>query len=137
MSGLDGTRVNHIDAITIGQQVTENPVGEMRDYEKIPASLAIPNVKLTLPEAYAQSWASWLDDFLVKGNNSNDKERDGTIVYLDSNRQTELGRLNLFGCGIVGLAPQKVQANSEAIRRVQAELYCERMEFESKAGAGN
>jgi tail tube protein gp19 len=133
MTGLDGTRVNHIDAITIGQQVTENAVGESRDYEKTASSLEIPNVKLTMSEANAGTWASWLDDFLVKGNNSNDKERDGSIVYLDYTRQTELGRLNLFGCGIVGLAPQKAQAGSEAIRRVQAELYCERMELETKA----
>ena len=136
MNGLDGTRVNHIDAITIGQQVTEDAVGEMRDLEKTPTSLAIPNVKLTLPEAYAQSWAGWLDDFLVKGNNSNDKERDGSITYLDYSTKTEMGRLNLFGCGIVGLAPQKAQAGSESIRRVQAELYCERMELEVK-GSGS
>ena len=136
MTGLDGSHINHIDAITIAQKVTENQVGELRDYEKTPSSLEIPNVKLTMSEAYAGTWASWLDDFLVKGNNSNDKERDGSIVYLDYTRQTELGRLNLFGCGIVGLAPQKVPAGSEAIRRVQAELYCERMELEVK-GSGS
>ena len=133
MTGLDGTHVTHIDAITIGQKVADNPVGELRDYQKAPSSLEIPNVKLTVSEAYAGTWASWLDDFLVKGNNSNDKERDGSIVYLDYTRQTELGRLNLFNCGIIGLSPQKTQAGSDAIRRVQAELYCERMEFEGKA----
>jgi phage tail-like protein len=131
MTGLDGTHVNHIDAITIGQQVTENTVGENRDYEKAPSRLEIPNVKLTMSENYAQSWANWLDDFLIKGNNGQDKEREGSIAYLDSSMQ-ELGRLHLFGCGIVGLGSQKSQAKTETIRRVQAELYCERMELETK-----
>jgi phage tail-like protein len=133
MSGVDGSRVTHIDAITIGQKVTENAIGEIRDYEKAPSALEIPNVALTMAEANAGSWAAWLDDFLVKGNNSNDKERDGSIVYLDYTRQTELGRLNLFNCGIIRLAPQKAQAGSESVRKVRAELYCERMEFESKS----
>jgi phage tail-like protein len=133
MAGLDGSRVNHIDAITIGQKVVENAVGEQRDYEKAPAALEVPNVKLTLAQAYAGTWASWLDDFVVKGNNSNDKERNGSIVYLDPSLKVELGRLNLFNCGIVRLAPVKAQAGRESIQRVQAELYCERMEFEVKS----
>jgi hypothetical protein len=136
MTGVDGSRVNHIDAITIGQKVTENPVGELRDYEKVPSTLEVPNVTLTMSEANAGTWAAWLDDFLVKGNNSDDKERSGSIVYLDQTLKAELGRLNLFNCGIVGLAPQKAQSNTDQIRRVRAELYCERMEFEGKsAGA--
>ncbi|HEY4648816.1 MAG TPA: hypothetical protein VIG95_06880, partial [Gemmatimonadales bacterium] len=67
------------------------------------------------------------------GNNSNDKERNGSIVYLDPSLKVELGRLNLFNCGIVRLAPVKAQAGRESIQRVQAELYCERMEFEVKS----
>jgi T4-like virus tail tube protein gp19 len=132
MDGLDGSRVAHIDSIPIGQPQIHD-IGEQRDYEKLPSTLNIPNVKLTLSEASAGTWAAWLDDFLVKGNNSNDKERNGSIVYLDQTLKGELGRLNLFNCGIIRLAPQKTQAGSESIRRLQAELYCERMEFESKA----
>jgi len=133
MTGLDGSRVSHIDPITIAQKSTENPAGELRDYEKAPAGLVIPNVVLTLPEASGQTWAAWLDDFLVKGNNSNDKERNGSIVYLDDTRQTELARLNLFNCGIIRLA-SKAENAVEGIRRLQAELYCERMELGNKAG---
>jgi phage tail-like protein len=133
MAGLDGSRVNHIDAISIGSKPEEIPVGEQRDYEKTTAALVVPNVTLTLAQAYAGTWATWLDDFLVKGNNSDDKERSGSIVYLDQTLKAELGRLNLFNCGIVRLAPVKAQAGRETIQRVQAELYCERMEFEAKA----
>ena len=88
------------------------------------------SVKVTLPEGYAQSWYGWLDDFVVKGNNGQDKERDGSIIYLSADLKTELARVNLFGCGIFGLNPVKTQAASETIRRVTADLYCERMQLQ-------
>jgi T4-like virus tail tube protein gp19 len=131
MAGLDGSRVNHIDAITIGQKSDEHAVGELRDYEKTPSGLVIPNLTLTLSESGSQGWADWVDDFLVKGNNSNDKERSGSIVYMDAAR-SELGRLNLLNCGIVRLAPKGEPAATDSIRRLQAELYCERMELSVK-----
>ncbi|HEV7364753.1 MAG TPA: hypothetical protein VGN76_02780 [Gemmatimonadales bacterium] len=72
----------------------------------------------------------WLNDFLVQGRNGQDKERDGAIVYLSQDLKTELGRINLFSCGIFGLEPVKAEAGSESIRRVAADLYCERMQLQ-------
>jgi hypothetical protein len=70
---------------------------------------------------------------VVKGENGQDKERNGSIVYLSPNLATEYGRINLYNCGIVRLSPDKQVARSEAIRRLQAELYCERMQLVPKA----
>jgi hypothetical protein len=130
MTGLDGSRVNSIESFTVTQKVAENPVGEQRDNEKQPGHLEFPNLQVTLSEASAQTWYDWLSDFVVLGRNGQDKERDGAIVYLSPDLKTELGRINLFSCGIFGLNSQKVEAGSENIRRVTADLYCERMQLQ-------
>jgi hypothetical protein len=135
MDGLDTQDLRYVSGIesfTVTQKTTESPVGEQRDYEKEPLHLEFPNLKITVSEAHSQSWNKWLDDFLVKGDNRQEKERNGSIVYLSPNLTTEYGRVNLFNCGIVRLSPQKQVARSETIRRLQAELYCERMALATK-----
>jgi T4-like virus tail tube protein gp19 len=131
MAGLDGSRVNRIESITIQQKVVDNAVGESRDYQKEPAALEYSNVKVSLSASSAQTWQDWYNDFLINGNNGDDKERDGAIVFL-SQSLTELGRLNLYHCGIYRLAPKPQDSRSEAIARLTAELYCERMELVTK-----
>ncbi|HWN19856.1 MAG TPA: phage tail protein [Gemmatimonadales bacterium] len=129
MSGLDGTKVNKIDSITVRQTTVENPVGELRDYEKEPGKIEFSNLKITLAALSAQTWVDWHNDFLVKGNSGAAQERSGAIVYLDPTRTSELGRVNLSNCGIFRLGREKAEAGSESIQRMVAELYCERMEL--------
>ncbi|MFL5402469.1 MAG: phage tail protein [Gemmatimonadales bacterium] len=133
MPGLDGSKVTLIESFTVRHQRSEHTVGEQR-LPSTPSAVEFPNLKLTMSESGAQSWAAWLDDFVVKGNNSEDKERDGNIVLLGTTG--ELGRVKLFHCGMVGLTatpgPQQAhfgQSISSASRRMTAELYCERMEL--------
>ena len=129
MSGLDGTKVNKIDSITVRQTTVENPVGELRDYEKEPGKIEFSNLKITLAASSAQTWVDWHNDFLIKGNSGTAQERSGAIVYLDATRTSELGRVNLSNCGIFRLGREKAEAGSESIQRMVAELYCERMEL--------
>ena len=129
MSGLDGTKVNKIDSITVRQTTVENPIGELRDYEKEPGKIEFSNLKITLAASSAQTWVDWHNDFLIKGNSGAAQERSGAIVYLDPTRTSELGRVNLSNCGIFRLAQEQVEAGRDGIRRMVAELYCERMEL--------
>src|SRR5216684_2416619 len=82
IDGLDCTRVNKIDAIVVKQKVVDNPVGELRDYEKEPAQLEIPNLVITLVESHAKEFYDWHEDFVIKGNNAQDKEKNGTLEFL-------------------------------------------------------
>jgi hypothetical protein len=129
MGDLDGTKVSRIDSFTVGQKVVENPVGELRDYEKQPGTLVFPNLRITLAAGSSESWAKWHDDFVIKGNNGDAQEKDGSIVFLSANRQDELARINLVNCGIFRLGDAPRQANADALGLVTADLYCERMEF--------
>jgi phage tail-like protein len=127
------SRVNKIEAITVKQKVVENPVGELRDYEKEPAHLEVPNLVITFPESHAKPFYDWHDDFVIKGNNGDDKEKSGTLEYLTPNLQEVLFTLTFKHLGIFKLTPEKVEAGNENIRRVKAEMYCENMQFKYNA----
>jgi len=77
----------------------------------------------------APTWQAWFEDFVINGINDDAHEKNGALVFLSPNRQTELGRVNFFNLGIFKLAPAKADA-AEQIQRVTAELYCERMQLQ-------
>jgi phage tail-like protein len=127
IDGLDGKKVSKVDAFTVKQSVAMDTVGERRDYKLEPTSLEFPNLTVTLAEASAQTWQDWFDDFVVKGNNGPGQEKSGSLTFLAPDQKTNLAQIDMAGLGIFRLAPDKVEAGSENIRRVKAELYVERM----------
>ena len=131
IDGLDCSKVNMIDSFTIKQSVITDDIGDARDFQKEPGKLEFPNLKITLPEGSAQSWVDWHDNFVIKGNNDDGHEKNGTLVFLSPNRQTELARIKFFNMGIVSLESSKYEANADQLKRVTAEIYCERMEFDT------
>lgn len=126
-SGLDTalSRCNKVEALSIKQKVTENAVGELRDYEKEPASMEIPNLVVTVAESHADEFYNWHEDFVIKGNCHEGNEKTFAIQYLDHARKNVLMELELQRCGIFKLTPDKLEAGAEAIRRVKVEMYCE------------
>jgi len=126
--------VNKIEALTIKQKVVDNPVGELRDYQKEPAHIEFPNLVITLSEAYADQLFAWHEDFVIKGRNSNDKEKTGMLQYLSSDLKP-LFTLEFKGLGIFKLTPEKAEAHSENIKRVKAEMYCEQITFKAEGDA--
>lgn len=123
------SRVNKIEAIVVKQKVIENPVGELRDYEKEPAYLEIPNLVITFPESHAKPFYDWHESFVIKGENGDDKEKGGTLEYLTPDLHTPLFTITFKHLGIFKLTPDKVESGNEQIRRLKAEMYCEDMEF--------
>lgn len=137
IDGLENpcTRVNKIEALVVKQKVVENPVGELRDYEREPAVLETPNLVITFPESHAHEFYQWHEDFVIKGNNGDDKEKGGTLEYLTPNLQEVIFTINFTHLGIFKLTPEKVESGSENIRRLKAEMYCEEMRFTYGSGA--
>lgn len=119
IDGLDCTKVNKIDAITIRQGVTQD--------------LEIPNLKITFSEVSASTWVAWHENFVIKGNNDDGQEKSGRLVFLSPNLQTELASIVFHNLGIFRLADEKQEANAAAIKRMTAELYCEKMELSYNA----
>ncbi len=129
-------KVNKIEALTLKQKVVENPVGEMRDYQKEPVGLLdVPNLVVTLPESHADKWYEYHESFVIKGENGQDKEKGATLTYLTPDLKTEVLTLTFKQLGIFKLTPDKLDAGSEQIRRVKAEFYCESLEFKFSGSA--
>jgi phage tail-like protein len=129
IDGVDCTRVNKIASLVVKQKLSENPVGELRDYQKEPALLEIPDLVVTFPESHADDFVSWHNDFVLQGNNGQDREKSGTLEYLAPDLKTVLFTITFFNLGIFKLAPEPVAPGSENIRRLTASMYCERMTF--------
>jgi phage tail-like protein len=129
MAGLDCSRVNKIDSLTIKQQVKRLEVGPKRLYDLEPTSLEFPNIVVTLPLSHAQSWLDWHEDFVIKGNNSADKEKQATINLVSPKREPLLS-IVADGVGIYQIAIDKGDSGGDQVRRVKVEMYCETMSLE-------
>ena len=124
IDGLDCQRVSYIESFTVKRKVaTAGPGGSLIDQSR----LEFPNLQITLAEAGADDWIEWADDFIINGNNNSANEKNGTLFLLSPNLKTELARVKFFNLGICRLTPET--AGADAISRLSAELYCERMEF--------
>jgi len=129
IDGLDCSKVQRVDSFTVKQTAPQDAVGDARDYEIVPGRVEFPNLRITLAEVSAESWAAWHQSFVIDGNNDESQEKGGSLVFLSADRKTELAEIRLFNLGIFRLRPERVEGGAEAVRRVTAELYCERMEF--------
>jgi hypothetical protein len=127
---LDCTKVSRIEPFTVKQTILFEEIGESREMVKAPAQVEFPHLRITLSEAGAQTWLDWHDDFVVKGNNDESQERDGRLVFLAPNMKDELAAVKLYNLGIFRIASDKSEATKDQIKRVTADLYCERMELE-------
>jgi hypothetical protein len=128
IDGVDCTKVSKIGSFTVKQTVSTDDIGDARDQLTERGKVEFPNLRITLSEAGAQTWVDWFEDFVIKGNNDESKEKSGRIVFLSPDRKQELGRVELHNLGIFSLRHQAPAA--DAVARVVAELYCERMELQ-------
>lgn len=120
--------VSKVEALTIKQKVVENPLGEIRDFQKECAYIEIPNVVFTIAESHADLFYKWHEDFVINGNCSQDKEKSGSLEFLTSNLKDTVLTVNFKQMGIFALTPDKSESSSENIKKVKVEMYCEMME---------
>ena len=133
--GLDCTRVSKIGALNLTFDVPDSPVGEQRDYQKLPSVLNVPNLVVTVPEQFGQSFIDWHTTFLIQGKNDQSQEKEGTLEFLTPDLKETLFTLKFHSLGIFRLTADKFDAHSETTRNLTAEMYCEAMEFSYGPGA--
>lgn len=73
-----------------------------------------------IADADAAPWRAWADDFIVKGNNGQDKEKRGKIEVLAPNMSDVLATLTIGNIGIAELGPSYTPTRSQ-----QATMYFE------------
>ena len=124
IAGLDCTRVNKIEAITVKQKVVESPVGASRGYQKESANVEVSKLVFTLPDVQAESFYKEAVGKRGPGN-----RKTGQLDYLSEDMRESLFTLKFTELVAVSLTPDKTGAGNETIRRVKVEMYSERMQF--------
>jgi hypothetical protein len=82
----------------------------------VPTDLAV-----TFPNVDVGPWRAWADDFIVKGHNGQDKEKQGAIEVMAPNLADVLATLTIKQIGIVELTP----TDDTSIRSHRAGMYFE------------
>ena len=126
IDGLDCTNVRRIDSFAVRSAPTADDTGDHREPQKQPGVLDFPDLSITIARTSARSWLDWHDDFVVKGNNGQAREKSGSLVLLSRKKKCEVARVDLFNLGVYRVAPDRSGD-------VTARLYCERMEFRAEA----
>ena len=136
IDGLDCTRVARIDSFSVKRAAAPDNVGEARDSKKEPARLEFPILKITVAESSAETWISWFDEFVVKGNCDDSKEKSGTLTLLGANMKDPVARIKLQHLGICRLHQEDAEAGSDRLATLVAEVYVEGMEFQAGKSLG-
>ncbi|MBA4143706.1 MAG: hypothetical protein H0X43_12060 [Nitrosospira sp.] len=125
---LPCSHVCKIDSFTIRQVLVPEVRGDFRFSTRTLTRLEIPNLKITFSAADIRPWVTWFNEFVVKGQNSQEEELSGVIEFLDPTGSKVLGSIDLFQVGIFALsAEQETEAVGHKVSRYIAELYVEKM----------
>lgn len=125
IEGLDCGKVQAIDSFTV-RQIPHRAGRE----GLVPGNVIFPDLRITFAEVTADSWQQWLEDFILKGNHSADKEKKGALTLL-SEKQQALATIQLNGLGIFKLSHAAAgSAVEEHHMLATAQLYCQRMDFQ-------
>jgi hypothetical protein len=125
IAGLENAmkRVDRVESLVLRRPVTRTPKALVQ------GSLDVPDVVFSVAAIDAAQFSEWFDDFIVKGNSTADKERTGSLEWLDATLKGALIGVGMRGLGILRVSEQEANAGTEAIPRVTVQLYCEAMEL--------
>jgi hypothetical protein len=130
---LPCARVMKVDSFTIKQGIRDTVGGVRGGHTKEPTNIEIPNLKITFSAADAGPWQEWFTEFVIRGQNGQEKELKGALEFLDPTTPEILGSIELSQIGIFSLGAEKQEANKDAIARYVAELYVEKMAINLKS----
>ena len=129
-------RVGTIDALTFRRREERRHDGvlalegrEGGEGHAPQSGLEVPDLVFSTPEVDADTLLAWEQDFLVDGNDGEDREKNGTLQLLAPDLQTSIFTLVLKHLGIFRLTPPPGDSSTETIRQVTAGLYCEEMDL--------
>lgn len=109
IDGVDATSVRRIESFTVAQQAAGS-AGLAKERITLRAvsgsgGVVFPNLEVTLPEAAAQTWTAWAQEFLVRGRNDDSAEKTGRLILLSADARTGVLRIEFQGVGIAALRP--------------------------------
>jgi len=125
IDGLDCSKINKVDAIAIKQMIANNAATNSHDYQQDPSMLRMPNIIVTLPEASANSFNDWHQQFVMNGNNTSGLEKSGTLAYLATDGK-ELFDLHFEHLGVFKITSDKLGDGTKVLK---VEMYVQNIKF--------
>jgi hypothetical protein len=126
----DCSHVTRISSLTLGQKIAQDPGGSGVP-DLIPGATEYSDLTVELPGSNAVGFYKWLDDFVVKGNSS--LEKNGSIDFLGSGSSSPYFSVKLSGLGIYKSSASGGPAKTP--HPVAFNMYCEEMTFSAGAAA--
>jgi hypothetical protein len=74
-----------VSPIVVTQKTIEAEVGSFRDATVATRRVEFSNLRLTISATSAKSWQDWFENFVIKGNNGDDREKKGKLTLLAAN----------------------------------------------------
>jgi hypothetical protein len=74
-------------------------------FRRATSGMLPPDLIVTLANVEVAPWKAWVKDFIVGGNNGQDKEKQGVIEWMSSDFSTVVAKLTIGQIGIFELAP--------------------------------
>jgi hypothetical protein len=94
-------------------------------FRRTSSGIVPTDLVVTFSDVDVNSWRAWVDDFIVHGNNGQDKEKQGAIEVLAPNLADVLATLTIKQIGIFELTP----TDDTSIRSHRAGMYFEYGQF--------
>jgi hypothetical protein len=90
-------------------------------FRRASSGIVSTDLVVTFSDVDVDPWRAWADDFIVQGNNGQDKEKQGAIEVLAPNLADVLATLTIKQIGIFELTP----TDDTSIRTHRASMYFE------------
>jgi hypothetical protein len=129
MGDLETSAISRIESFGATIALATDQVGAQRVATSEPVKLGVSNLVLTIAESATSGvarWLTWLDDFVLKGNNGDDKERTFAVDLLNAAGQVVT---TIKGSGVGIIAARRIANPNGAGTSLQVELYVERLEI--------
>ena len=133
IDGLD-TATPHVvtvDALTFRRRRADDGDGDhdRDDRHGRGGALDVPDLVFSVAAADADPVLAWEQDFLIAGNDGDDRERSGTLHYLTPDLSKDIFTLTFGHLGVFRLSPSPVDSSTETIETLEVGLYCEQIDF--------
>lgn len=127
LGALDASRIESVQMPAVTTRTQLDPIGQGRQPMRTVGPMVVSNLTLTLPSAHAEPYFDLADRFLMQGHATDADELTARVDLLALDGRKVLLTVVLGNVGVVRVAPTVWLRGADAVQRVRAEFYCERV----------
>ncbi len=125
--------VTRVKSLRLGQVIVTEYTGDRRSPRNEAGRVDFSDLSVELPRMHADGFYKWHEDFVIKGNSSSDREKNGSLQFLGPGAMTPYFVVNLRGLGIWAISSPAF--GTATALPVTVTMYCQEMTFSAGAAA--